>query len=151
MWNKIRIFNTTSNQCFCMVERLGTLRKGFPTNHRHSSTVAYSGSLLKIRWIARKNEQQGTVGMNQPRTYRSTNMQKEVEMDWAGDTLRRPTGDITHQARRFSGTRMGSDELGVLGEGDMEEIVRGRNESLWAVVEPGPKGFREHSSLETCY
>ncbi|CAH8532918.1 unnamed protein product [Heterobilharzia americana] len=39
----------TSSQCFCMVERLGALRKGFPINYRHSSTTAYAGSLLKIR------------------------------------------------------------------------------------------------------
>ncbi|CAH8603641.1 unnamed protein product [Heterobilharzia americana] len=65
-----------------MVQRLGALRKAFPVNYRHSSTTAYAGSLLKIRWIARKNKQQGTLGTNQPRTYHATNMQEEVEMDW---------------------------------------------------------------------
>ncbi|CAH8538670.1 unnamed protein product [Heterobilharzia americana] len=73
------------------------------------------------------NKQQGTVAgqrTNEARTYHPTNMQwKEVEIDWIGHTLRRPTGDITRQASCSSGTPMGSDELGVLGEGDMEEIV----------------------------
>ncbi|CAH8570923.1 unnamed protein product [Heterobilharzia americana] len=109
-----------------MVERLGASRKGFPINYRHSSTTAYAGSLLKIRWIARKNKQQGALGTNQLRSYRSTNMQwKEVEMDWAYTEK----ADWGHHA---SGPRVESpwEATSWTSEGDMEEMVRGGNESL---------------------
>ncbi|CAH8627289.1 unnamed protein product [Heterobilharzia americana] len=136
-----------------MVQRLGALRKGFPINYRHSPTTAYAGSLLKIRWIARKNKQQGTVA-----GWQRTNQEpitQEVcsgrKWRWIGHTLRRPTGDIMRQASHLSGIPMGSDELDVRGEGDVEEMVRGGNGSLWADVEPGSKDFREQISLETCY
>ncbi|CAH8508683.1 unnamed protein product [Heterobilharzia americana] len=45
-----QLFSQVS-QCFhVMVERIGVLRKAFPTNYRHSSTAAtYAHSILKIR------------------------------------------------------------------------------------------------------
>ncbi|CAH8646314.1 unnamed protein product [Heterobilharzia americana] len=123
-----------SSQCSCMAERLGALRKGFPTNYRHSSRTFYAVSILKIRWPERISNKELWERTNQEPITQQICRRK---WRWIGHALRRPTGDITRQVRLSSGTQMGSDELGVRGEGDMEEIVRGGNESLRAVVEPG--------------
>ncbi|CAH8480721.1 unnamed protein product [Heterobilharzia americana] len=48
--------------------------------------------------MARKNKQQGTLATKQPRSYRPTNMQKKVDVDWIGHILRKPFGEITCQA-----------------------------------------------------
>ncbi|CAH8451373.1 unnamed protein product [Heterobilharzia americana] len=62
-----------------------------------------------------------------------------IRLDWTGHTLRRPFRDITHQVRPLSGTCMENDELGVQGEGDMEEMVCEEEikgyEQWWSQVE----------------
>ncbi|CAH8633964.1 unnamed protein product [Heterobilharzia americana] len=149
MWNKIPIFNTNVKSVLLYGSETWRVTKGI-SNKLQTFINNCLCCLVTEDQMARKNKQQGALGTNQPRTYHATNMQwKGVEMDWA--YTEKATEDITRQARPSSGIPMGSDELGVRGDGDMEEVVRGGNERLWAVVEPGSKDFREQSSLETCY
>ncbi|CAH8435896.1 unnamed protein product [Heterobilharzia americana] len=76
-----------SSQCFCMAQRLGELRKGFPTNYRHSSKTTYAGSLVTedqtARIVRRSNKELTTVG-NEPTKKLSLN---KYALEGSGDGL----------------------------------------------------------------
>ncbi|CAH8469605.1 unnamed protein product [Heterobilharzia americana] len=73
-----------------MVERLGALRKAFPTNYKNAQTNSCLRSLdtdTEDQMDSQKESatsNSGWLATNRPRSHHSTNMQrKKVEMDWS--------------------------------------------------------------------
>ncbi|CAH8572101.1 unnamed protein product [Heterobilharzia americana] len=83
MRNRIRIFNTNSLKSVLLYgSETRRVTKGI-SNKPQTFINNCQSWLVTEDQMARKNKQQGALGTNQPRTYYPTNMQKEVEMDWA--------------------------------------------------------------------
>ncbi|CAH8289053.1 unnamed protein product, partial [Heterobilharzia americana] len=80
--NKIRIFNTNVKSVLLYGSETWRVTKGI-SNKLQTFINNCLRCLVTEDQMVRKNKQQGALGMNQPRTYHPTNMQKEVEMDWA--------------------------------------------------------------------
>ncbi|CAH8514618.1 unnamed protein product [Heterobilharzia americana] len=112
IWNNIRIFNTNPVKSVLLYgSETWRITKGI-SNKLQTFINNCPRCLVTEDQMVRKNKQQGALGTNQPRTYRSTNMQKEVEMDWA---YTENAEWRYHAPGSSSGIQRGSDELDVRG------------------------------------
>nr|CAH8819931.1 unnamed protein product [Trichobilharzia regenti] len=65
---------------------------------------------------------------------------------WIGHTLRKPASDITRQA--IARVEPGREAASWSSKGDLEEVMRGGDESMWTDVEQGEKVVRKPKSME---